>query len=463
MKKKFILVMFLANFNFKIFTMESKPEVLSDPEQFSYLMRLPEGPQLEIILKTIEGSAHKDLKLEQNIRLLFRIVSYFAQTNKQLKNLIENNKFLILKKIAYELEKIYSVDELDKAWPIYLNNIDTAAVLWLTGAKNFFTVFENVVDPRLGLEKSIRNLINRKDDLIKTLKELKTKFGFREEFKDLQTPKEDKVLNIMAKELKSKFNLKDLQLIWREFLNWTYVLKLLFQAGVNLNENISGETPLILASRQLFVSTIKFFVDELKANVNQQDFLGHSPLIYVIIAMIQEPDPIIPGAFIYKHADPDEKKKAVEILLNAKANVNLRSKNGKTALDYARELDLKEIEKILLAYGAKSGFESMTPLMLSSRIGDIKKMQQLIDSKVDLNAQDDLGRTALMIAVDSDRMTKDEKYQVVLTLLNAGANVNIKDKNRRTVFEYAKNQNLEDIYQLMFKAGVMGSGYIKTS
>lgn len=42
-----------------------------------------------------------------------------------------------------------------------------------------------------------------------------------------------------------------------------------------------------------------------------------------------------------------------ELLIKAGANVNIKDRMGKTALDYAREKNNTKIEQMLIEYGAK--------------------------------------------------------------------------------------------------------------
>ena len=46
-------------------------------------------------------------------------------------------------------------------------------------------------------------------------------------------------------------------------------------------------------------------------------------------------------------------KDVVETLLKAGANINIKDKDGKTALDYAKEKGFTKIAEILKSYGAK--------------------------------------------------------------------------------------------------------------
>ena len=94
-------------------------------------------------------------------------------------------------------------------------------------------------------------------------------------------------------------------------------------------------------------------------------------------------------------------------------------------------LNLPNVTKALILDGADVNLRNTfgcTPLMEISRYpqGHFELVQLLLDSGADINAQDDWGRTALMIACSGDVV------QIVPILLDGGADMEAKDKKGNT-------------------------------
>lgn len=65
----------------------------------------------------------------------------------------------------------------------------------------------------------------------------------------------------------------------------------------------------------------------------------------------------------------------------------------------------------------------------------IEIMEYLLDLKSDINKQDELGQTALHIAV------KNNDFDVINMLIKRGADANIKNRNGLTPLQYMCNKN----------------------
>ena len=79
--------------------------------------------------------------------------------------------------------------------------------------------------------------------------------------------------------------------------------------------------------------------------------------------------------------------------------------------------------------------------------GELDALQNALDQKVNINAQDSKKRTALMIA------TYNQDVEAVKLLIDAGANVNIQDDLLNTPFLYAGAEGYLDILKLTIQAG----------
>lgn len=127
------------------------------------------------------------------------------------------------------------------------------------------------------------------------------------------------------------------------------------------------------------------------------------------------------------------KEECLRLLLEHKANLNLKDTLGRTVLEIAIVWCLPQIVKLLLLHGADPNLRDrngITPLMKTAILGiqDARPMldklqiiMHLIDSGAEINAQAPDGKTALMYAVGNSRL------EIVELLVNSGASLSITD------------------------------------
>jgi uncharacterized protein len=127
------------------------------------------------------------------------------------------------------------------------------------------------------------------------------------------------------------------------------------------------------------------------------------------------------------------KSKCLSLLLKYGADPNVRDRQGRTALDIAILWCLTDTVKLLLLNGADPNLPAKngkTPLMKAAILGlrDARPMQHklqimmhLLDSGAEIDAQTPEGKTALMYAVGNSRL------EVVELLVSSGASLLIKD------------------------------------
>jgi ankyrin repeat protein len=123
-------------------------------------------------------------------------------------------------------------------------------------------------------------------------------------------------------------------------------------------------------------------------------------------------------------------ERLIKLLLDHKANVNVGSKFGMTALMYARRVP---IIKLLLAAGANVNdkeIKGKTALHWAASRGDPDAVKLLIDAGANVNAQDDRGVTPLALArqrlccsgpfaEEHTREAQQKRSQVVIEVLVA--------------------------------------------
>lgn len=174
--------------------------------------------------------------------------------------------------------------------------------------------------------------------------------------------------------------------------------------------------------------------------------------------------------------------KAAELLLDNGANVDVKDKDGNTALRYCS--DVKCI-KFFLQYGADINARNLAgeTLIFSSELNkdvielmikngaDVnvknfkgetalfyernpKRVRLLVKYKIKVNEQNNEGKTVLHYILSE----KNPSYKLILELLKSGAEVDIKDKNGITPLDIAfKNSEIyttkifKEIYGAMLK------------
>ena len=206
------------------------------------------------------------------------------------------------------------------------------------------------------------------------------------------------------------------------------------------------------------------------------------------------------------HASDNDDVEIAKILIKAGANINYRNPdNGKTPLMKASETDSDGVLKLLLEAGKNDpywninarDYEGMTALARASENDSIKAVEQLINAGARINIKNNLGEDAFMKAILSDSINivklliekgidnineKDNygqtplmkaffqrnKYRnqftvafpkeendykdIVKLLIEAGADINVKDTQGRTVHDYAEIYHDEEILDLLNEA-----------
>jgi ankyrin repeat protein len=137
----------------------------------------------------------------------------------------------------------------------------------------------------------------------------------------------------------------------------------------------------------------------------------------------------------------------VELLL-LKKNINpfTPDDKGKTSLDYARNVERKEILQALI--NNKYGSEQDSLLHLAAMVGEINAVRYLIRKGVDVNSQNALLHTPLHLAAAIGHV------EIVEALVQQGnAELDIFDARNQTPMHYAVNNKKLEIVKLLLKLG----------
>jgi ankyrin repeat protein len=204
---------------------------------------------------------------------------------------------------------------------------------------------------------------------------------------------------------------------------------LLLEAGTNVNAITSlGLTPLHFIAEDSGTSIQAQTLVELGADVNYQTVKGQSPLI---------------EACIYGNTD------VANYLIKAGADVNLKTNRGFSALDYAQAYDYSETAQLLIAAGAIRNLENEIFISINNAIlkNETCSALNLITKKIDLNRLDDNGHSPIILAA------KCGNNLILEALLQAGANPNLYDEERKIALFEAGHEDQVEAFETLIKYG----------
>jgi uncharacterized protein len=139
----------------------------------------------------------------------------------------------------------------------------------------------------------------------------------------------------------------------------------------------------------------------------------------------------------------------VRSLLKAGTDVNDMDASGWTALIYASQVSNGEMVKLLLQCGANPGVRTLTnqTAIMAAATGypdPEEKISLLAAAGCDINAQDEEGATALMLAVSSPWDVEN-----VTALLKLGAKTSVRDKHGLTALDQKPGPRFHQVKKLL--------------
>lgn len=165
------------------------------------------------------------------------------------------------------------------------------------------------------------------------------------------------------------------------------------------------------------------------SDVNSQDEIGNTPLMYAIA---------------HNHED------AAIRLVEAGADCHIANKNKATALCLAVEMQFTKLAKLLIEKGAdvNVSFDDTSCLLKATTLNDTDLSTLLIKAGANVNAGNNVNLTPLMMAA------RHGNADVVKCLLAAGAKVNTVNKsNNDTALIIAARNDKANVVDLLVKAG----------
>jgi len=327
---------------------------------------------------------------------------------------------------------------------------------------------------------------------------------------------------------KTNVNARDLSgktaMMWGAISGKTQAIQQLLNADADVNEkDAEGKTAFMYATQHSHAaivqlleppSTAKFFRAAKNGNINSvQSCLDNADVNININAQDDNNDKktALMLASFFGH------KKIVQLLINSKADVNVKNENGDTALMWSAFAGHADILQLLLSANADPNISKEKPALVAAAIsGNMNIVQFLLTANADVNAKDSDGKTALEWATSSSlielltlEMKKvDEKKQLLFSsaksgdldklktalmngsgleekskdgytallyasakghgqmveyLIEQGANVDAVDNDGISALEYAKKKKHLAIVQKLKDAGAVDYSYLNTA
>lgn len=204
-------------------------------------------------------------------------------------------------------------------------------------------------------------------------------------------------------------------------------------------------------------------VNQIFKNVNISELLlgtalywasqgGHIDVMEFLLGKGANIDFIGPYGTALMRACCRSKINAVDYLLTAGANVNIKTGDGRTALSETCEIYDNDDGNIngkifdrLIINGAKVDNDDIISLFIKTvRSGYAEIVEKLINIGVDINYQDDTGKTPLMQSILHANLKN------IMILTNAGCNTKIVDNDGKTVFDHVKTNSEDLFYGLIY-------------
>ena len=231
------------------------------------------------------------------------------------------------------------------------------------------------------------------------------------------------------------FNYKDLDgntlLILAVKVENENIVKILVDHGANVNEtNDNKQTPLMYAVILNYINIVKYLLKN-GADVNLRDGDDHTINDYANIYGVDDKIMALLEENNYDQLDySDNKSMLIEAI--KRGNINAVSN---LAFVFGMDLDTQD------------GNTRDIPLILATKLDNEIIVRILIDAGANVDIKDDNGNTALMIS------SSKGNENITRILIDAGADMNIKNNERNNALILATNNGHENISRILISAG----------
>ena len=148
-------------------------------------------------------------------------------------------------------------------------------------------------------------------------------------------------------------------------------------------------------------------------------------------------------------------REIVQLLLEAKADVNLRDSSGQTVLMMLGEDATPELVMDLLNGGAKINLrddDGENALMAAAQVNNVEVLKTLLSAGAKVASKNNDGKTALILAAEAGVVNN------VRALLLAGAEINALDKKGKSALTYALENDYSAGARLLKSSGAIAYG-----
>jgi len=220
--------------------------------------------------------------------------------------------------------------------------------------------------------------------------------------------------------------------------------KLVEQYPVIVNlENSDGSTPLFMAVHEEHLEIVKYLIDN-EADINHKTIKDGWTVLHLACHL--------------------ENVDIVTLLLDNDADIELTTNTGATPLYFICEtwantraaikiiealLDAAKEKGVLDEYINQKNDDDYFPLYVAAKSGGKDVVELLIERGANLEETNDLGQTALMIAIQEN--TDGSHLEVIDALLGADADVLSTDNNGHNILFYAQESNDAEVFELLLR------------
>ena len=190
------------------------------------------------------------------------------------------------------------------------------------------------------------------------------------------------------------------------YFNYSDIASLLIENGANIEaKNIRNETALYIASFRGFINVVKILVEKYKADINNPDCDGDTPLSVACY---------------------ENQVEIISYLLRNGANVNVHGVRLDTPLHVAVSNCDLNVVKELVDFGAKIDIrnkDNETPLHILTKQDKIEILDYLLEYAKDIDICSNFGYTPFKNAIENIQI---EKFVIGISMIKAGCDVNKK-------------------------------------
>ena len=215
--------------------------------------------------------------------------------------------------------------------------------------------------------------------------------------------------------------------------------QLMIEHGLNVDFRDSRENvPLWWAAKHGNLAVTRLLLDH-GASIDAQNRLGATPLIAATKNMQAIPAPRLQvpkslGKPFHSIAHVREHEDVAKLLISLRANTNLRTSSGSTALHHAAEKDSSKILELLINHGADPTIADnygWTPLHCAAEYGNENTVRILLAHNADVDALTSNGWTALHVAASRSHIN------ILALLIDAGSNLDATDHAGNTALQFS--------------------------